>query len=114
MRISHAVAVAILCVTAATSALAQSVPPLPPPLASPQSAVRVTTRIVQVSVIVQDGNGKPVKGLTKDDFVLLDQGQRQQIASISEGTRTFTATGVAVGPNHFTNQLTPVTAERRR
>src|ERR1700692_3480597 len=43
-------------------------------------SVRVTTRMVQVSVIVHDKDGKPVTGLTKDDFVLLDQGQRQQLA----------------------------------
>ena len=110
MRIKHLFVVAIVCLAGAASASAQSVPPPPPPALqtpSPQSAVHVTTRIVQVSVTVQDANGKPVKGLTKDDFVLLDQGQRQQIASISEGTRNFATTGAVTGPNHFTNQLAP-------
>ena len=44
----------------------------------------VATRVVQVSVTVHDDRGRPVTGLTKDDFVLMDQGQRQQIASFSE------------------------------
>jgi VWFA-related protein len=107
MRIKHAVVVATLCAVFAACAFAQSVPPPPPqtPTPSPQSALHVSTRLVQVSVTVQDVNGKPVKRLTKDDFVLLDQGQRQHIASISEGTRGFAGTGASPDPNHFTNVL---------
>jgi len=110
MRSKHVLVLTILNFSAAALAFAQSAPPPPPPESpapSAQSPVRVATRLVQVSVIVQDGNGRSVKGLTKDDFVLLDQGQRQQIASISEGTRSFAGTGAAAGPNHFTNQLAP-------
>jgi VWFA-related protein len=58
-------------------------------------------------VTVQDAEGRPIKGLTKDDFVLTDDGQRQEITSISEGTRNFRAAGAAGGPNRFTNQLAP-------
>jgi VWFA-related protein len=110
MCMHRGLAAVTVCLAYLATALSQSTPPPPPtqtPAPSAQSAVHVTTRIVQVSVVVQDGNGKPVKGLTKDDFVLLDQGQRQQIASISEGTRKFTGIGAAAGPNHFTNQLAP-------
>jgi VWFA-related protein len=108
MRTKHVVVAAILCVTSATVAFAQSVPPPPPPPAlptpSPQSAVHVTTRIVQVSVTVHDQNGRPVTGLTKDDFVLFDHGQRQQIASFSEQKNLVTTTRVAA-PNVFTNRF---------
>jgi VWFA-related protein len=45
--------------------------------------LRVTTRMVQVSVIVQDQRGEPLVGLTKDDFELSDQGKPQQIAEFS-------------------------------
>ncbi len=109
MRFKHILFIiaAITCFAGAEFAFAQSAPTPPPalPTPSPQSAVHVTTRLVQVSVTVQDANGKPVKGLTKDDFVLLDQGLREHIASISEGTRGFTGTGAAADPNHFTNVL---------
>ncbi|PYT17658.1 MAG: hypothetical protein DMG59_06725 [Acidobacteria bacterium] len=44
-----------------------------------QPAIRVTTHLVEVNVIVRDKNG-PVAGLTKDDFVLLDKGKEQRIA----------------------------------
>ncbi len=81
----------------------------PPPPQSQQSRpssppVRVTTRLVQVNVIVHDKDGNPVTGLTKDDFVLFDQGQRQQIASFSELTNHLTATNAAVAPNLFSNR----------
>lgn len=88
--------------------LAQSVPPPPPsahPTPSPQSAVRVTTRIVQVSVTVHDDRGRPVTGLTKDDFVLLDEGKRQQITSITEQNNRLTTTAALSRPNLFTNRF---------
>jgi VWFA-related protein len=72
-----------------------------------QRAVRVATRMVQVNVIVQDRDGQPVTGLTKDDFVLFDQGQRQQIASFSVQTNRLSsagAAGAAAPPNSFSNR----------
>ena len=44
--------------------------------------IRVTTRLVEISVIVRDKNG-PVKGLTKDDFTVFDKGKQQQVAFFS-------------------------------
>jgi VWFA-related protein len=44
--------------------------------------IRVTTRMVEVNVVVRDRGG-PVRGLTRDDFVLLDKGKPQQIAAFS-------------------------------
>src|ERR1700685_3468191 len=44
--------------------------------------VRVSTRLVQVDVIVRDKNG-PVADLTKDDFVVLDRGKPQRISVFS-------------------------------
>jgi VWFA-related protein len=41
--------------------------------------IRVTSRLLQVSVVVHDSKGEPVTDLTKDDFVLFDKGQRQEI-----------------------------------
>ncbi len=51
----------------------------------PTATVRVTSRLLQVSVVVQK-KGQPVSGLTKDDFALTDQGQPQTIAYFSEQT----------------------------
>jgi VWFA-related protein len=97
-----------LCLAGVAFAFAQSVPPPPPPALptpSAQSAVHVTTRIVQVSVTVHDDRGRPVTGLTKDDFILLDEGQRQQIASITEQTNRVSTTAATSAPNLFTNRF---------
>jgi VWFA-related protein len=45
-------------------------------------AISVSTRLVQVGVIVRDKNG-PVADLTKDDFVVLDRGKPQKISVFS-------------------------------
>ena len=65
--------------------------------------LRVTSRLVQVNVVVKDKDGKPVTELTKDDFILLDQGQRQQIAEISE-QKSSVYVAAAATPGHYTNQ----------
>src|ERR1039458_2572149 len=43
------------------------------------SVLRVTARLVQVNVIAQDKDGKPVTNLTKDDFTIQDEGAPQKI-----------------------------------
>ncbi len=101
----------------------QSQPPPPPPQdrssKPPQSGqshptnppLRVTTRLVTVNVIVHDRDGKPVTGLTKEDFVLIDGGQRQKVASFSEQTTRLTANNAPATPNHFSNISAPGDAQ---
>src|SRR5688572_2764192 len=45
--------------------------------------IRVETNLVTVNVAVTDRHGKHVAGLTKDDFVVLDSGQKQEIDTFS-------------------------------
>lgn len=47
--------------------------------------IHAAARLVQVEVVVRDKDG-PVKGLTKGDFTLLDQGQKQEIALFNANT----------------------------
>jgi VWFA-related protein len=61
--------------------------------------------MVQVSVIVHDKDGSPVPGLSKDDFTLLDQGQRQQISSFVEQKRRLMNAAASANPNLFTNRF---------
>lgn len=46
--------------------------------------IRVETRLVEVEVVVRDAKGS-VTGLTRDDFTLLDQGEKQKIAVFNSG-----------------------------
>jgi VWFA-related protein len=79
-------------------------------LQTPQPApvIRTTTRLVQINVVVHDKNGKPVSDLTKDDFVLSDRGQEQQIRLFSMETEKRDTPQAPVQPvpeGVFTNRL---------
>jgi len=52
------------------------------PQQPPQPVVRVTTRMVQVNVVVHHKN-EPVTDLKKEDFEIYDQGTKQQVASFA-------------------------------
>src|SRR5215468_8585413 len=41
---------------------------------------RTNTRLVVLTVTVKDKDGKPVEGLTPNDFVVTEDGERQEIA----------------------------------
>lgn len=89
----------------AQALLAQA--PAPPPKQEPP-VIRTTLRLVQVSVIVRDKSGTPVTGLTRDDFVLLDNGQPQRISVSSMEARRAETASPPVAPlprNTFTNRL---------
>ena len=67
----------------------------PPAAASPQQpppTIRTGARLVEVEVVVRDKDG-PVKGLTRDDFTLLDQGERRKIAEFSAGASNSSVSG---------------------
>ena len=72
-----------------------------------QPVIRTTTRLVEVSVVVQDKNGNPITGLTKEDFKLFDQGKQQSIAlfSGSSPVPVSVAPRAPLPPNMFTNRF---------
>ncbi|MGH9788915.1 MAG: VWA domain-containing protein, partial [Candidatus Acidiferrales bacterium] len=47
----------------------------------PAAVLRVTTRLVLVDVVVTDKDGRPVTGLTRDDFTLFEDGEPQTIST---------------------------------
>ena len=67
---------------------AQTPPPAPAPAAQAQAApvIKVTTRLVQVSLVAHDKKGQPVADLKKEDFTLYDKGQEQPIKLFSMET----------------------------
>jgi VWFA-related protein len=52
---------------------------IPALLLAQDPTIRVSTRLVQLNVLVRDSHG-PVPGLTKKDFKIFDKGKEQQIA----------------------------------
>jgi len=72
---------------------------------SKMPAVRVTTRLVQVNVIVNDRHGNPVTGLSQKDFSLLDNGKPQEIRVFSaETSLPSTPAGTPLPPDTYTNR----------
>ena len=80
--------------------------------ASQDEVLRISTDLVQTDLVVLDKKGKNVKGLSKDDFELLVDGQRQNISffdgldagSVKEAAQLATArdTSSAGGPTSAT------------
>ncbi|MGC1647805.1 MAG: hypothetical protein WA741_18440, partial [Candidatus Sulfotelmatobacter sp.] len=68
--------------------------------------LRSTTRLVQVSVIVQDKHGNPINGLTKDDFSVFDEKQAQAIQVFSVETNAVPGNPrPPLTPDTYTNRL---------
>jgi VWFA-related protein len=110
-----AVTCAVTALLSGTRVLGQAPPPAPPKDQAPaaESTLRVTTRVVQVSVLAQDGDGHPVRGLTQDDFKILDGGVAQKIVSFSQHSSRLTADvtpGIRpVSANTFSNRVDETT-----
>lgn len=65
---------------------------------TPSPTFRAGTKLVEVDVIARS-NGAPATGLSKDDFILLDNGQPRQIAFFSVQSRRVAAPpGADVAP----------------
>jgi VWFA-related protein len=107
-------------------------PPTPPP--APQQApparprpggfrFRISTNLVLVNVVVRDKDGNLVRGLTKDDFQLFEDGKQQTIAdfgfedvdAIALAAQTGpTASGTAPAPPVIPDPQTPDEMRNRR
>ena len=48
-----------------------------------QDAVKLKTELVQIDVLVTDKSGKPVGGLKREDFQLLDNNKPQNITNFA-------------------------------
>ncbi len=68
---------------------------------------KMTTRQVQVSIVVHDKKGQPVADLTKEDFVLYDKGQEQQIRFFAKETSLPPAVPKGLAPGIVSNRVTP-------
>ena len=73
----------------------------------PTVSLRVTTRLVQINVIVNDRNGNPILGLVKDSFTLLDDRKVQRIEFLSiDANEPMKHPVAAFPPDTYTNLVT--------
>lgn len=62
-----------------------------------QYTLRTDSSLVQVSVVVRDHRGRPIGGLSKDDFEIEDAGKQREIMAFS--IETFTPISAQVQPS---------------
>lgn len=74
-----------------------------------QPLIQAGTHLVLVNVVAQDKHGKPVGDLSRDDFVLRDNGREQKIAlfALEESAAPPSARSNSLAPLTFTNQPGP-------
>ncbi len=88
----------------------QSPAPPPPGGQNPaaQPSLKVSVRLIQVTVIAEDADGNPVSDLKKEDFTLRDQGQQQRIFFFAQqNTPAFPLqpAAAAVPANFYSNHV---------
>jgi len=114
-KFTACVSVATLLFTSGL-AFSQTAPPLPvAPAGAAQNsgegpALRFMVRLIQVTVVAEDGDGKPVNDLKKEDFTLRDNGQAQKLSFFAQQNtpasqlRTVAA-GAAPPSDFFSNHV---------
>ncbi len=103
--VTPALLVCVLSLMTGVGWLTAQNPPVPPQ--QPAPTIRVETRLVLVDVVVTDKKGNPVRGLTKEDFTLKENGKVQGPAVFSWEGREEEAVRLAPPPlpeNTYTNQ----------
>ena len=72
----------LFAILASTPLLAaQSAPPRQAQPQEPVATFRSSVRAIQVDAVVTDADGNPVKGLTEDDFEIIEKGKPQAITT---------------------------------
>src|SRR5277367_2073008 len=79
-------------------------------VAAAQPSFRTETQLVQVSVIAQDKQGKPVANLRREEFQIFDNGVPREIRLFVAETEKPNVAAPEVSasnkaPNTFTNQI---------
>jgi len=92
--------------------------PLPQTSAAPAAAsvepsfsMRVSTRLVDVGVTAYDKKGRPVTDLTREDFVISDNGKKQSIRSFTQTNAPSASplnSGAAAPPALYSNRIDAV------
>lgn len=65
-------------------------------LNGPSAGERVEVELVELYVVVQDDEGRPVRGLRESDFVVEEDGEVQEIATFSDAAELPLTLGMAI------------------
>jgi Ca-activated chloride channel homolog len=73
-----------------------------------ESTVKVDVKLVNVFVTVTDSHGAPIGGLTKDNFVLAEDGKEQKIAVFDKESALPLSIGLAIDTSLSTRRDLPL------
>src|SRR5437016_5350564 len=90
---------------------AQQQPPPPKPSEPSFFSETIEVRVINIDVMVTDKAGKPVIGLTKNDFELYENGQKREITNFLEMTAPQTTAALVRKEQPATPQLPAKPAE---
>ena len=65
----------------------------------------VSTHLVEINVVVDDKNNRPVSGLEQNDFTVLDDGHLQGTSFFAASARTSSQVPLAQPQDAYTNVL---------
>lgn len=74
--------------TVAFPAFAQTAPPSPTP-EEDDEVIRIETELIDVPVVVTDRNGRPITGLKEKNFVVYEDGRKQEVANFAATEAPF-------------------------
>lgn len=98
----------VLCYVLSWHGWAQSQSPVSAPApTAPTSTLKVNSRLVLVDVTVTDAQGKPVHGLTRPEFQILDNNRPQKISTFEEHVDVPKAAykPATTGPGNYSNDV---------
>jgi VWFA-related protein len=96
----------LACLVFASSGAFAQAAPIASDLPQEVPVIRSSTRLVQVSVVVNDRYGRPITNLTKDDFTIMDGVRPQRVAFFGSEAPSAPAPVMPgyLPPNFFTNR----------
>jgi VWFA-related protein len=104
LNVMRAVCCLIAILAAAAQGTAQT-PPTPSPghtaPADQAGVFRVSTRLVEVSVVVHDSRGQPVSDLKREDFTITERGKPQQVVFFAMASADRPAAPAPPLPSHI-------------
>lgn len=66
---------------------AQKLPPPPPPPIEDKEEIKIESRLIMIPVSVTDATGQAVTGLTANDFRVLEENKKQEIAEVGNAEK---------------------------
>jgi VWFA-related protein len=96
--------VIVVVLTAQAATAAQNPPGAPQPDTVPPATFQSSTQLVEIRVIAEDKDRKPVTDLRQDEFQLMDNGASQDIRLFLNESEQSSAAAQQLPPGTFTNR----------